>query len=141
MDDGKKAVGCGETWPLEAKGVVNYRSQTNRRVEILFYDPDELNKPLPCKDADCAEDDCHVFKNLDRYDPDKGSKEPRLAWRYIDMTPDGRLRVALRIKVEGQGAGKQVVIDGPEHHTGVTDDDGEVVFEGIQLGDYKIQTA
>ena len=91
VDDDKKAVGCGETWTLEARGFDNYKSQINRRVEILFYDPEELEKPLPCKDSDCAEDDCHVFKNIDRYDPEKGCKEVKLGWRYIPIDEDGKI--------------------------------------------------
>ncbi|MBN2528843.1 MAG: hypothetical protein JXR76_20805, partial [Deltaproteobacteria bacterium] len=69
VDPDKKAVGCGETWPINARGKDNYKSQANRRVEILFYDPDEITAELPCKEDKCAEDDCHIFKNMDRYNP------------------------------------------------------------------------
>lgn len=34
----KQKVGCGENWPIEEKLKDNYRSPTNRRVEILFFD-------------------------------------------------------------------------------------------------------
>ena len=41
VDGAKKIVGCGESWPIEASRFDNYRSQTNRRVEILFFDPSQ----------------------------------------------------------------------------------------------------
>ncbi len=41
-DDLKKMVACGESFPLDSAGRDNYRSQLNRRVEILFFDQNEL---------------------------------------------------------------------------------------------------
>jgi outer membrane protein OmpA-like peptidoglycan-associated protein len=40
-DDGRKALGFGEHFPIEELGVDNFRSQTNRRVEILFFESGE----------------------------------------------------------------------------------------------------
>jgi len=37
----KKGVGCGENFPIEARGVDGFRSATNRRVELLFFEPGE----------------------------------------------------------------------------------------------------
>ncbi len=37
VSDEKKVVGCGESFPLDERGRDNYRSQQNRRVEILFF--------------------------------------------------------------------------------------------------------
>ena len=34
-------MGCGESFPIENKEKNNYRSQENRRVELLFFDKDE----------------------------------------------------------------------------------------------------
>lgn len=34
-------VGCGEHFPIEAVGVDGFKSSTNRRVELLFFDPGE----------------------------------------------------------------------------------------------------
>lgn len=42
-----KAVGCGENFPVEGKGTQGLRSETNRRVEIVFFDPGEEPK-LQC---------------------------------------------------------------------------------------------
>jgi outer membrane protein OmpA-like peptidoglycan-associated protein len=41
VDEGRKALGFGERFPTEELGVDNFRSQTNRRVEILFFEPDQ----------------------------------------------------------------------------------------------------
>ncbi len=41
-DDDRKALGFGEHFPVEELGVDDFRSQTNRRVELLLLDPDEI---------------------------------------------------------------------------------------------------
>jgi hypothetical protein len=41
VDDDRKALGFGEHFPVEELGVNNFRSQTNRRVELLLFDPGE----------------------------------------------------------------------------------------------------
>ncbi|MCB2229517.1 hypothetical protein KQH82_02295 [bacterium] len=41
VDDDQKFVGCGESFPLDSQGRDNYRSQQNRRVEILFFQPND----------------------------------------------------------------------------------------------------
>jgi len=50
VDDSKKAVGCGENFPKENRGVDNWRSRVNRRVEILFFEPVAL-PPTTCHPA------------------------------------------------------------------------------------------
>jgi hypothetical protein len=50
VDPGKKFLGCGESFPIEKPKRDSYRSQTNRRVEILVFDEEE--KPdLACPAA------------------------------------------------------------------------------------------
>ena len=43
----KRSIGCGEYHPIDMPGKDNFKSQKNRRVELLFYDADEepLEKP------------------------------------------------------------------------------------------------
>lgn len=41
VDDERKALGFGEHFPVEELGTDKYRSQANRRVEVLFFDPGE----------------------------------------------------------------------------------------------------
>lgn len=36
------AIGCGETWPVDALGVDDHASAGNRRVDVLFFDQDEI---------------------------------------------------------------------------------------------------
>jgi hypothetical protein len=42
VDPNKQYVACGESFPISANNRTNYRSQQDRRVEILFFDPDEI---------------------------------------------------------------------------------------------------
>ncbi len=42
VSDEKRFVGCGESFPIQSAEKDNYRSQQNRRVEILFFDKDEV---------------------------------------------------------------------------------------------------
>ncbi len=37
-------VGCGENFPIEASRTNNYSSAINRRVELIFFDPDQIPK-------------------------------------------------------------------------------------------------
>ncbi|MGA2500603.1 MAG: OmpA family protein, partial [Tepidisphaeraceae bacterium] len=47
VDDSKKSVGCGKNFPKDHRGVDNWRSKENRRVEILFFNQAKLPK-LDC---------------------------------------------------------------------------------------------
>lgn len=40
-DNQRKFVACGESFPIDDAEKENYRSQKNRRVEVLFFDEDE----------------------------------------------------------------------------------------------------
>lgn len=42
VDDKRKSLGFGEHFPVEELGVDNFRSLSNRRVELLFFDEGEL---------------------------------------------------------------------------------------------------
>jgi len=65
VDGGRKALGCGENHPLTANKVANRRSQIDRRVEVMFFDPGE--KPLlDCHPgpAKCRADECEIYDPL-----------------------------------------------------------------------------
>jgi hypothetical protein len=47
VKDGTKLVGCGEEFPIDAPQKNSYYSQTNRRVEMLFFEPGQEPK-LDC---------------------------------------------------------------------------------------------
>jgi outer membrane protein OmpA-like peptidoglycan-associated protein len=42
VDDARQSLGFGETHPVDAVGRDSVRSQANRRVEMLFFDDDDL---------------------------------------------------------------------------------------------------
>lgn len=58
--DSHKAVGCGELWPLEHVGKDDMKSQTNRRVEALFFEDKEIGE-CKCKDGACDKNECPVY--------------------------------------------------------------------------------
>jgi outer membrane protein OmpA-like peptidoglycan-associated protein len=62
VDGGRKAVGCGENHPLTANTVANRRSQIDRRVEVLYFDPGE-EPLLDCHPGagKCNAGECEVY--------------------------------------------------------------------------------
>ena len=54
-------VGCGEYKPKEMAGLDNYRSQTNRRVEVLFFEPPDHLPEVPCLVGDCDPGACELY--------------------------------------------------------------------------------
>jgi outer membrane protein OmpA-like peptidoglycan-associated protein len=63
MDSGRKTVGCGETHPIEAADKDEFRSATNRRVELLFFDPQDKLPKLDCHPAagKCKPELCQIY--------------------------------------------------------------------------------
>lgn len=62
-------VGCGESHPIEAVGVDGYRSQLNRRVELLTFDPGEeptlaCHSGGSCRPASCDLYDAKKFRRI-----------------------------------------------------------------------------
>ncbi|HEY0077395.1 MAG TPA: hypothetical protein VGB73_02035 [Pyrinomonadaceae bacterium] len=62
IKDGQKDVGCGENFPIEARRFDNYRSEINRRVEILFFDPGEIPE-MKCHPSakTCVPKECELY--------------------------------------------------------------------------------
>ncbi len=60
--DPRRSVGCGEHHPKEAENVDEFRSQTNRRVEVLFFEPTEVPS-LACHPGpgQCDPDACELY--------------------------------------------------------------------------------
>jgi hypothetical protein len=77
---GKPVIGCGEYHPIEAASKDNYRSKTNKRVEILFFDKDEL-PDLSCAGGSCSKKECQLYNTalLPR------SSLPRADWQSTLM--------------------------------------------------------
>ncbi len=68
VDDNKKYVACGESFPIEASRRDAYRSQTNRRVELLLFsegDAPTLNCPAS-RNTKHTETECPIY-GLRRY--------------------------------------------------------------------------
>ncbi len=74
LDPGLKTVGCGEQFPIEEARRDNYKSEINRRVEILFFDPGQEPQLVYCKPS-CQAIYCEIY-NPKMYD-----------WDVIDVPP------------------------------------------------------
>lgn len=64
-DPQRKSLGFGERFPIEELGVDNFRSQTNRRVEILFFAPGE-EPDLAAAESDPETSDLYLPGTLER---------------------------------------------------------------------------
>ncbi len=84
LPGGAKAVGCGETWPIENVGDSNYRSQINRRVEAMFFAETEIPKIFDCGPDACMKKECPLY-NKEEYRRD-----------YID--PEGRVKILFNLR-------------------------------------------
>jgi outer membrane protein OmpA-like peptidoglycan-associated protein len=64
VDPANAAVGCGENHPIEAAGRDDYRSSTNRRVEILFFTPGD-GPSFPChpSPSSCVPAVCPIYRS------------------------------------------------------------------------------
>lgn len=101
------AIGCGESWPVDGVGVDGFKCETNRRVELLFFDQKEAPK-LDCHaGGGCAKDKCklyaegyykaeHVPVNVDDYAP--ADANVLLVELDDDLTP--RLPEGLALRLE-----------------------------------------
>jgi hypothetical protein len=90
VDGGHRAVGCGDAHPIErtpdpaeqAGGAeTGFRSETNRRVELLFFEPAHLPK-LPCHAVagQCNPAKCEVYDPLS------------FTFVHVDCDPQPKLR-------------------------------------------------
>jgi len=62
FSEARKTVGCGENWPIEKPLLDEYKSRTNRRVEIVFLEP--KNEPkLECHPSKgkCEWEKCELY--------------------------------------------------------------------------------
>ena len=68
INDSMPYVSCGESFPIDSKYKKNYRSQKNRRVEILFFDKDEIEaeaiKCPPARTTVHKEEECPLWKKI-----------------------------------------------------------------------------
>jgi hypothetical protein len=105
-----KSIGCGEYHPIDMPGKNNVKSQKNRRVELLFYDPGEepLQKPAG---ALCHGGGVGGVANCPIYNPK--------IYRYEHLVPKqlhilkvddhfapGAETLDIKYQIEGLGAGE-----------------------------------
>ncbi len=103
VDEARHCVGCGESWPIEEAGKNEFRSATNRRVEVLFFAPGQEPK-LDChpEPGKCEKARCEI------YPPDGKIKRTPLP-----VHPGARPQSTPKILVpEEPGSATQVAPDG-----------------------------
>jgi peptidoglycan hydrolase-like protein with peptidoglycan-binding domain len=63
VNSGMPTVGCGENFPIEEPRKDNYRSAENRRVEMIFFSPDQPPL-LDCHSSGdtCSPGACEIYK-------------------------------------------------------------------------------
>ncbi len=66
LDPDHFSVGCGEHHPIDGLGKDDYRSELNRRVEVLLFDPGEEPR-LDCHQSGCRPELCELYQG-DAYD-------------------------------------------------------------------------
>lgn len=139
VDDHKKAIGCGELWPLEkiesrkkdkaAPYDTDKKASENRRVELLFLDPDEAAElSLACDPGKCTEDNCQLYGKLicenrfTRYIWEVEGDQLLFRYRILDSQyqPAACLEYVMRIKRD------QTIVPLPQKHPR-TDGDGMIV--------------
>jgi OmpA family len=107
----KPFVGCGESKPKEMAGVDNYRSQTNRRVEVMFFEPDDHVPETPCLSGDCDPGACELYDRT-WYGRKWLVGTPRSQMALIVGFPDdlfAHLPDGLRLRLSGVGIPTQEV--------------------------------
>jgi hypothetical protein len=60
LDDERKALGFSEHHPIDAVDKDNYESQSNRRVELLFFDGNDILPDLVAAESDPANAEIYV---------------------------------------------------------------------------------
>ncbi|MEE9384930.1 MAG: hypothetical protein V3V08_16115 [Nannocystaceae bacterium] len=84
LDPKQKSVGCGEAHPIAAEGVDEYRSQRNRRTELVFFLDSERPDLQRCHAAQtCTPDGCELYdRNLYRLSHLPPDVDGSLAYDY-----------------------------------------------------------
>ena len=90
VDDERKALGFSEYFPVEELGVDHYRSQENRRVELLTFDPGEEPDLEHAKiDPETSELYLPGFYQRTPLPTRPGGAKPHLSLSLLLFRPDG----------------------------------------------------
>ena len=125
-------VGCGESHPIEEAAADDFESATNRRVEILFFDPGEEPR-FDCHpdETQCKPGRCELFDPV-VYRLRPAKPEPAKHASKVDYLLRGnsgcRILPERPFTLERNGELKE----------GTTDVDGRVLAEGLQSGSWTL---
>lgn len=121
VDDKKKYVSCGESFPIDEAKKDNYRSQDNRRVEILVFDRNDApeikcpvtDKGEPKWDTKHKPEECPLWHNLILrplyLDPkDMNSLSYHMAFTYWDRVKNKLTHVPHGLVIEAFQDDKKV---------------------------------
>lgn len=102
-------VGCGEFHPIDHLGRNNYASQKNRRVEVLFFDLDEV-PDMACHAGACNPRVCQIY-DVAQYDrepipPMSSTKFWAATWDVFQIRDNESDRMVLR--APGLSAGTEL---------------------------------
>ena len=97
----RRAVGCGENFPITPDRKSNYRNPVDRRVEFLFFDPGE-EPSLTCllPNGPCAGKECEL-RNKNIYDfkpipvdplPERSGIRIIISLKLVYLDPEGKDR-------------------------------------------------
>lgn len=91
VDSSKKYIACGEAYPIEAPEQDDFVSQTNRRVEVLFFEPSEVPSDMAKAEEELyGEKRRYGFTRLHRHDyhkPGGGTGEDPPEVEVVDDEP------------------------------------------------------
>jgi outer membrane protein OmpA-like peptidoglycan-associated protein/peptidoglycan hydrolase-like protein with peptidoglycan-binding domain len=119
LDAARPFVGCGENHPIDAPEKPNHRSQTNRRVELLFFDPDQEPR-LDCHPGPGACDP----KLCELYDPGCYRRDYIVPEPIEEPEEDRLLLVPLDLEGEPRRDTPYVLEIGGAQRSGRTDGEG-----------------
>jgi hypothetical protein len=132
VDDGKKFLACGESFPIENPNRGGFRSQSNRRIELLLFDPGE-EPSLTCPAARSTAHtpaECPVY-GLRRYLRNFIAPLWLLRFRVVDEDDDPvEVQRPLRFEVKDR--------EGRTAQSGTFTGGSQVLFFGDPLGRYTL---
>jgi hypothetical protein len=112
VHDGAKAIGGGEKFPIDTRRHDDFRSAKNRRVEILFFEPDDRPRLTPTGNRNIIDEelfivyDPHVYK----WTPVPVEPVPILVWIDLQTVDElGRFVPDVELILEPE-AGEELTI-------------------------------
>jgi hypothetical protein len=132
VDDGRKFLACGESFPIERPERGGFRSQSNRRIELLLFDPGE-EPSLACPAARSTVHtpaECPVY-GLRRYLRNFIAPLWLLRFRVVDEDDEPvEVQRPLRFEVKDR--------EGRTAQSGTFTGGSQVLFFGDPLGRYTL---